>query len=271
MSYQYVYLIQTREFVNSKEPVYKIGKTTKINFTRFLQYPKGSVQIFQSSCHNCDVLEKNIIKQFHAKYHHCKLIGKEYFKGNVRHMVNDICQLILLEKQDETTESFTHEVVTDIIYDIISNVLDNVPNEIGVEPILPTSEILIEATEVSVELEPTEFCCVQCKYICTRKGNLQKHMKTKKHELNLQDDKNVICKHQCKVCNKKYLSQPGLWAHNQVCKPVTVAVLTQPEVDLHVKIDNLERMILGMANTQQPTTINNSINNDKITTSKNEL
>ena len=85
------------------------------------------------------------------------------------------------------------------------------------------------------------------------------NMKTKKHELNSQDDKNVICKHQCKVCNKKYLSQPGLWAHNQVCKPVTVAVLTQPEVDLHAKIDNLERIILGMANKQQPTTINKII------------
>ena len=161
MSYQYVYLIQTREFVNSKEPIYKIGKTTKINFTRFLQYPKDSVQIFQSSCYDCDVLEKNIIKRFHAKYHHCKLIGREYFKGNVRHMVNDICELILLEKQEETTEPFAHEVVTDIIHDIISNVLDNVPNEIGVEPIIsPTTEMLIEATEVSVELEPTELCCV---------------------------------------------------------------------------------------------------------------
>ena len=109
------------------------------------------------------------------------------------------------------------------------------------------------------------FGCVQCKYFCSRKGNLQKHMKSKKHELNSQDT-NVICKHQCKVCNKKYLSQPGLWAHNQTCKPVPVAVLTPPETDLHAKIDNLERIILTLVNNnQQPTTINNTINNDNST------
>ena len=72
-------------------------------------------------------------------------------------MVNDICQLILLEKQEDTTESFAHGNVTDIIHDISSNVLDNASNESGVEPVIsPTSEILIESTEVSVELEPTE-------------------------------------------------------------------------------------------------------------------
>jgi hypothetical protein len=121
MSYQYVYLIQTREFVNSKEPVYKIGKTKQINFTRFMQYPKGSVQIFQSSCYNCDVLEKNIIKRFHAKYQNCKLIGKEYFKGNVRHMINDICELLLVEQNGEPTESFVREIFTDIICDVLDD------------------------------------------------------------------------------------------------------------------------------------------------------
>lgn len=308
MSYQYVYLIQTREFVNSKEPIYKIGKTTKINFTRFLQYPKDSVQIFQSSCYDCDVLEKNIIKRFHAKYHHCKLIGREYFKGNVRHMVNDICQLILLEKQEDTTESFAHGNVTDIIHDISSNVLDNAPNESGVEPIIaPTSEILVQPIEVSVELEPTEsdtihhiirnvlddvpkdirvqpiirqnlvinlepkttipqypvisvdpieklkkfkcdvcefstdnnscleahlltntmnerkgsqFCCTTCKYFTYVKSNLQKHLKSKKHALKetppIIDPSNPP-NFQCKLCNKCYKTQSGIWKHSQIC------------------------------------------------------
>ena len=298
MSYQYIYLIQTREFVNSKEPVYKIGKSTKINFTRFLQYPKESVQIFQSSCYNCHVLEKIIIKQFHAKYHHCKIVGKEYFKGNVRHMVNDICQLILLEKQEETTKPFAHEVVTNIIHDIIRNVLDNVSNEIGVETIIsPTSEI-IEATEVSVKLEPTEsdiihdiirnvldyipkdigvepiilqnlvpcgyFCCVPCGYFCKTNSNLTKHKGTKKHIDKIQNPDAVEeGEYKCKNCVKTYRSHQGLWIHKKKCKtPETKLPVSTPEVDLHAKIDNLERIILEMANNQQPTTINNSINND---------
>ena len=53
---QYVYLFHTREFFNSNQPIYKIGKTTKPNFTRFSNYPKGSVMLFQSACLNCHEL-----------------------------------------------------------------------------------------------------------------------------------------------------------------------------------------------------------------------
>ena len=108
------------------------------------------------------------------------------------------------------------------------------------------------------------FGCAQCKYFCNKKSSLKTHLKSNKHKLNsVVTEKDENCKHQCKVCNKKYLSQPGLWAHNKKCKPaeVVVAVLTPPETDLHAKIDNLERIILGMANNQQPA-INNTINND---------
>ena len=102
------------------------------------------------------------------------------------------------------------------------------------------------------------FGCVHCKYFCSRKANLQKHLTSKKHQLNSQiAEKDENCKHQCKVCSKKYLSQSGLWGHNQLCKPVVAAL--QPSA----KIDNLERIMLELVKNQQPTTINNnnSINN----------
>jgi hypothetical protein len=59
------------------------------------------------------------------------------------------------------------------------------------------------------------FCCIKCKYFCSRNANLQKHLTSKKHALNsrvIELDPN--CKYQCKLCNKKYLSQPGLWVTN---------------------------------------------------------
>ena len=37
---QYTYIIQEREFVNSREPVYKIRKTKQQNQKRFSSYPK---------------------------------------------------------------------------------------------------------------------------------------------------------------------------------------------------------------------------------------
>ncbi len=38
----WLYCLQTREFINNREPVFKIGKTGKGDFSRFKQYPKGS-------------------------------------------------------------------------------------------------------------------------------------------------------------------------------------------------------------------------------------
>ena len=91
---QYIYLLQTREFMSLKEPIYKIGKTTKAHFTRFNQYPKGSCLLFHMICTNCHTLERQIIKLFKTKYTLCKDIGLEYFKGCYNNMINDIYNLI---------------------------------------------------------------------------------------------------------------------------------------------------------------------------------
>jgi hypothetical protein len=41
-SMEYIHLLQEREFVTRAENVYKSGRTTQKNFTRFKQYPKSS-------------------------------------------------------------------------------------------------------------------------------------------------------------------------------------------------------------------------------------
>ena len=80
---QYIYLIHTREFYNHDEFVYKIGKTKKLNFHRFNQYPRGSVLLFQTNCNDCDICETKIIKLFKSKYKQRKEIGTEYFVGDL--------------------------------------------------------------------------------------------------------------------------------------------------------------------------------------------
>ena len=99
METQYVYLLQTREFFNSKQPVYKIGRTKKHNLTRFSQYTLGSVLLFQSSCRDCYKLEREIITLFKQKYIHKHLIGRESFEGNVDEMVRDLCDIIKYERE----------------------------------------------------------------------------------------------------------------------------------------------------------------------------
>ena len=58
MMSNYIYLLQEREFIKTNENIYKIGMTTKLNFERFNQYPKGSVLLFQIICED----SKNIYK-----------------------------------------------------------------------------------------------------------------------------------------------------------------------------------------------------------------
>ena len=54
----YIYLLHEREFVNAKQNIYKVGMTTKPNFIRFNQYPKGSILLCQLICNDCKSIEK---------------------------------------------------------------------------------------------------------------------------------------------------------------------------------------------------------------------
>ena len=86
----YIYLLQEREFIKTNENIYKIGKSNAKNLTRFKQYPKNSVLLFQSICNNCNIMEKIIIKVFKKKFIRRKDIGNEYFEGDYEKMINII-------------------------------------------------------------------------------------------------------------------------------------------------------------------------------------
>lgn len=86
----YIYIIHLREYFNTNQNIYKIGKTKQELFKRFKQYPKGSQLISQYDCSDCDIVEKNIINLFKNKYIQRKDIGTEYFEGDILQMKDDI-------------------------------------------------------------------------------------------------------------------------------------------------------------------------------------
>ena len=100
-STSYVYLLQEREFVKTSENIYKIGRTKKENFTRFNQYPKGSILLFQIICQNDVLVEDLILKQFNLYFTRQPLIGREYFKGDFRIMI-DMMHTIVKNKMTPT-------------------------------------------------------------------------------------------------------------------------------------------------------------------------
>jgi hypothetical protein len=106
-------------------------------------------------------------------------------------------------------------------------------------------------------------CCIPCGYLCNRRSNLVTHFSSKKHIERIQNPEATVGEYKCKNCIKTYKSNQGLWFHKKICKaPESAVPEAVLEKNLHIKIDNLERIIVEMAKNQHLTTINNNnINN----------
>ena len=145
----YLYLLREREFIKSKENIYKLGKTHQINLARFNSYPNGSQLLLHIICNDCDKLEKIIIKLFKIKYYQRKDIGTEYFEGDLFNMINDIYNEVIkmnsykknIEnneyKKEETFFYEVKEIKTELLkinafnnFDTIDNVRNNIKNNI---------------------------------------------------------------------------------------------------------------------------------------------
>ena len=118
---QYIYLLQEREFIKTKENVYKVGMTKKENNKRFNQYPKGSVLLFQIICNNCNNMEKIILKKFKETFKQKKDIGNEYFEGDSKVMIN----MIYLSIKDEEQETKSDDDYSDDDYSDIEQEREN--------------------------------------------------------------------------------------------------------------------------------------------------
>jgi len=89
----YIYIIQEREFVNTNENVYKIGRTENI-IRRFSDYPKGS-KLFLSFLVS-DMYEiENEIKEQLCKTIKCRRdIGTEYYEGEINEVTKEVLSVI---------------------------------------------------------------------------------------------------------------------------------------------------------------------------------
>ena len=113
------------------------------------------------------------------------------------------------------------------------------------------------------------FYCEKCNYHTTHNNDYKKHCKSKKH-INQQI---IVLKFECKICNKKYKSNQGLWYHNQKCKetkkePENFVIEKTDKVnemfimikDLILENKELKNMIIEVCKNQQPITNNNTNN-----------
>lgn len=91
----HIYLIREREFVNTNEPIYKIGKSINIK-SRMPSYPKNSViiAIFHTKRFDVHRIERELISICDKRFKQRKDIGREYYEADVNDLVNEITRMI---------------------------------------------------------------------------------------------------------------------------------------------------------------------------------
>jgi hypothetical protein len=100
-------MLQTREFVNNKQPIYKIGRTQQPLLTRFNQYSKGSVLIIHINVKDSRISEKEIISVFTKQFTCKKDLGREYFEGDISKMKKCLCEICC--REDETQNEYEND------------------------------------------------------------------------------------------------------------------------------------------------------------------
>lgn len=220
MEAQYIYLLQEREFIKTKENIFKIGKTKQINNCRLKQYPKGSILLLQIICSNCDVIEYALIKIFKEKYKQCKDIGNEYFDGDYNDMIKTINENISIYTKYDTVKQLKPVKIK--VEKIIENRIEIQENAKPLENVLITTD-----NTDNNSIENTEI--VSC-FLCN------KNYASKRSLLNHRKNIHGICKetkkcpedrlYHCKFCNKGYKIIQSRWAHQKKCQyiPGTVQI-----------------------------------------------
>jgi len=93
LNFQGLYLLQTREFVDSNKPIYKIGRSNKIS-QRLHRYPNGSIVHLVIECKDSKIHESQLINLFKNDFKLKPYYGLEYFIGDKNEMINTIIKYI---------------------------------------------------------------------------------------------------------------------------------------------------------------------------------
>lgn len=90
----FIYVIKLREFVNTGENIYKIGRTKQGHNKRIFQYPKNSIVFNIIKVPDSIKYEREIMKVFKEKFIHRRDIGREYFEANIASIRREMNRIV---------------------------------------------------------------------------------------------------------------------------------------------------------------------------------
>ena len=237
----YIYLFQTKEFVVTNQPIYKFGKTTKLNNGALEEHPVGTRVIFQIICDDCHVLEKKINSLFTVNYVPKKRNERGYFRGNHNGMFEDMFMFyeyyeqttlinaqikeyqrkIVIEEANVEEEVMIEEVVIEEV--MIEEVMIE---EVVIEEVKVEEEVKIEE-EIIEEIDVHTCCCsincfkgykvygcLMCCFSTTELLKMNKHLASEKNlfdSIPRKIDKTDLF--HCGECDKRFKTPSGKWKH----------------------------------------------------------
>ena len=219
----YLYLFQTKEFVVTKQPIYKFGKTTKHNHDEFEELPVGSRVILQISCDDCHVLETKINSLFTVNYEPKKRNERGFFRGNHNSMVVDL--FMFYEYYEKTT--LINAQIKEYQRKIVIEEVEVTTEEVKIDEVEVTIEEVKIDEEVIEEIDVHTCCCsisrfkgftiygcLMCSFSTTELLKMNKHLASEKNlfdSIPRKIDKTDLF--HCGECDKRFKTQVGKWKH----------------------------------------------------------
>jgi hypothetical protein len=121
----------------------------------------------------------------------------------------------------------------------------------------------------------SNFVCEYCNFRCSKKGDYNRHIITRKHKLmcnETQKTSKIIKSYTCSKCNVLFNSRTTLWRHTKTCNGINTAsnvITTELVMELITDNKEMKQIILDQNNTISKLVKNGIVTNNNITTHTN--
>ena len=243
-----VYIMHVREFINSNQDIYKIGRTSQAHTKRADSYPKGSFLLFHTYVKDSCSMERQIIDGFKETYVHRPEFGLEYFEGDFEDMRDSIMSIVKTDKmkyresQQEKKDAEVSNAKADL--KMKETELKIKEAELNIKEV----ELRVEASEVKAKAElkvkakaPIHLTCQNCQKTFATNAKLKIHM-TRITPCLAPEVSALIpkkkYKYKCEKCQKSFQTNHNLTVHSNKKKP---CVAKESEIELRVLVEQLKK------------------------------
>jgi len=195
----YVYVILPVKLYELNNFVCKYGKTCDA-LARFMAYGKNSVLLFLCRVKDCHLVEDEIAKIFKIHFQQ-EPYGREYFRGDVKTMIDYINQII--DRMGQRMEDNMIDEIKETYREYLIFNFNNVKN-------IPGINLKEENIDDCILNESNQFACKICKKKFATKENLRYH------------ETNKVCidkEHACEYCGNTFTTIMNKQRHiNHSCR-----------------------------------------------------